>query len=410
LKTIDPPIPEADLLMEVTVLDSEKIRRVIRSLGDDTTLSDDRSGTRATLDQLQDLHARFLYFHKRPNKKLSKGLEAGVRVYRDGFRIEPFGSRTADWLRIAEKRAKRAGHAHVVPTRLFGFVEISRKGNPGLADTTSRQALLGTEAAANLVTVLREQLDEFEGHLRAKAEPRWKKTRREKAIAFEQARLHTLGVVSYGLVHEIRQPLQTIRSEADNIRAKLRQLEIKDEDISAAQSAIDRNVERIDKNIGLVSEISKGSIETTTKFDLVDLVDREVSLLRHRCEALGVKLVLEAPEKQDATLNEFVVYSVLVNYVQNSLDSISASETDDGTIRVIVQKKRRNHYIEVADDGPGVAAEVAPKIFKRFATKKTGGMGVGLYYCKAIVESHGGTVGFHTGSKGARFWMSLPEE
>lgn len=44
----------------------------------------------------------------------------------------------------------------------------------------------------------------------------------------------------------IRQPLQVIRSEAENIRAKLKLLGIDDEDIAAAQSAIDRNVERID--------------------------------------------------------------------------------------------------------------------------------------------------------------------
>src|SRR5207244_3904000 len=141
-------------------------------------IEDERDSTPADLNYLRGLNARFLHFDKRPNKKASKGLAAGVRVYRDGFRIEPFGSRTADWLHIAETRAKRAGHAHVVPSRLYGFVEISRTSNPDLADTTSRQALLDTSTARNLVTVLRSQVDSLGDLLKSRAVPRWRENRR----------------------------------------------------------------------------------------------------------------------------------------------------------------------------------------------------------------------------------------
>jgi len=408
-ETIEPEVPEADLVMDVALDEAHKLRRRIKSLGDNITLIDERSSEGKHIESLGALRARFLYFHKRPNKKLARGLEPGVRVYRDGFRIEPFGSRDADWLGIAEKRAKRAGHAHIVPSRLFGFVEISRLSNPELADTTSRQALLSTPAASSMVTLLRRQLDSFEEHLRSsRAEPRWKENRRVKAIAFEQARLHTLGVVSYGLAHELRQPMQAIRTEANNIRKKLVALGVKDEDITDAQRAIDRGVERIDKNIAFVSDIAKGSIEEKAVVDLVKVIRAEVEFLKPRCKAAGISLVLEAPPSQAATLNEFVVNVVIVNFIQNSMDALGS---EGGNIRVIVRKKRQNHYVEVVDDGPGVSAEISERLFKQFTTQKTGGMGVGLSYCKAIVQSHGGSVGFDSKvKKGARFWMLLPEE
>jgi signal transduction histidine kinase len=99
------------------------------------------------------------------------------------------------------------------------------------------------------------------------------------------------------------------------------------------------------------------------------------------------------------------VYTVLANYLQN------AFEGGGGEIIVTLSKRAKQHSIEVADDGDGVAEDIQPLLFKKFATKKTGGMGVGLYYCKTIVESHGGRVGFKSRApKGAQFWAQFPDE
>jgi signal transduction histidine kinase len=405
---LEPLVPDADLLMQISVA-GDKVHRIVKRRGQKAPVEDVREGSPADLAYLRGLSARFLHFDKRPNKKASKGLEPGVRVYRDGFRIEPFGSRTADWLHIAEKRAKRAGHAHVVPSRLFGFVEISRISNPELADTTSRQALLDTSTARNLVTVLRAQLDALEDFLRSRAVPRWQENRRRRAIEVEQARLHTLGVMSFGLAHELRQPLQVIRSEAHNIQTRISQLGINDADVEAAQVSIDRGVERIDRNISLVSAIAKGSVTDKTTCDLAELVQKETALFRPRASALGISLDVKAPGQQAATVNQFAVYTVLINYLQNSLEALESLDRA-GRIVVTLKKRTGEHYLEVADNGDGIAADVEPHVFKKFATKKTGGMGVGLYYCKTIVESHGGSVGFETKlGKGARFWVHLPE-
>jgi signal transduction histidine kinase len=405
---LKPIVLQADLSMSVSIV-GDKVRRLISRRGEKDPIVDEKVGSPADLAYLRGLRARFLHFDKRPTKKQTHGLDAGVRVYRDGFRIEPFGSRTADWLHIAEKRAKRAGHAHVVPSRLFGFVEISRVSNPELADTTSRQALLDTSTARNLVTVLRSQLDELGEVLKTQAEPRWQENRRKQAIEAEQARLHTLGVMSFGLAHELRQPLQSIRSEAHSIRTRLEQLGVTDQDVGEAQAAIDRGVERIDNNITLVSSIVKASVTDKLQCDLADLVRKEIDLFQPRASALGITISLKASASHPANVNKFAIYTVLINYLQNSLESLDTAKRT-GKIFVTLQMKDGKHYLEVKDDGGGVAEDVRSHVFKKFATKKTGGMGVGLYYCKMIVESHGGNVGFDSKpGKGATFWMSLPE-
>ncbi len=406
-QVIEPQPPAADWIVDVTVA-ADRIHRVVRREGEKAIVEEKKEDSPADLSYLRGLRARFQYFDKRPSKAAAKGLTAGVRVYRDGFRIEPFGSRTADWLHIAETRAKRAGHAHIVPTRLFGFVEISRTSHPELADTTSRQALLDTPTARSLVTVLRSQLDALGDLLRSRAEPRWRENRRRQAIEVEQARLHILGVMSLGLAHELRQPLQTIRSEAHNIQTRLVQLGTKDAEIDAAQAAIDRSVERIDKNISLVSDISKGSVTDRAKCDLAEVVQKEVSWFALRASAAGIKLESNLPKVQAAVVNQFAVNNVLINYLQNALESV---ESSGGTkITVTLSKRRQQHRIEVTDDGAGVPEDIQSQLFNRFATKKTGGMGVGLYYCKTVVESHGGKVGFEpVVPTGARFWAEFPD-
>ena len=141
------------------------------------------------LEPISGLRGRYVYFLDRPSRAESRGLPPGVRVYRDGFRVEPFGSQAADWLGVAEKRAKRAGHAHVVPTRLFGFVEISRTEHPELKDTTSREALIDTGAARALIHVLRQEISFLEESIqRDVAQPRWEESRKRKVVELERRR------------------------------------------------------------------------------------------------------------------------------------------------------------------------------------------------------------------------------
>jgi signal transduction histidine kinase len=72
--------------------------------------------------------------------------------------------------------------------------------------------------------------------------------------------------------------------------------------------------------------------------------------------------------------------------------------------------------IEVRDDGPGIAPEDVPRLFRPFsqldmsATRRAGGLGIGLTLCKALVEAHGGHIGVASQlGQGSAFWFWLPE-
>lgn len=69
------------------------------------------------------------------------------------------------------------------------------------------------------------------------------------------------------------------------------------------------------------------------------------------------------------------------------------------------------HIFEVADNGVGIAEDVKPKIFQKFATQKTGGLGFGLTYCYTILERWGGKISFKSKlGAGSTFRAQIPEK
>lgn len=363
--------------------------------------------------KLRGMHGRFFYFLERPRKEDTRGAVHGVHLYRDGFRIEPMGSGKADWLGIEAKRAKRAGHAHIVPTRLFGFVSISRATNPSLRDTTSREALIDSPEVQNLFDALREELAFLEENIQFDvAEPRWRENRTKQAIALEQARLQSLSILSSGLGHEMRQPLQSIRMEAENITLRLAQLGLDDPEITAAQGAIDNGIQRIDKNIQLIASMATGDLTENERIDASSVIQNQTALLATRCRAKGIKLNLELPSGLTVMANETLIGMVLINLIQNSMEAFqNVSDTRQKMITVSAfGAQALSIGFSVEDNAGGIPESIRPRIFKRFTTQKTGGWGVGLYNCRLFLESHGGTISFSSDEgRGTTFTFTVPK-
>ena len=85
-------------------------------------------------------------------------------------------------------------------------------------------------------------------------------------------------------------------------------------------------------------------------------------------------------------------------------------EQNDKKISILLSKDGLQNVLEVTDNGPGINSEMQKKLFKEFETGKTGGMGVGLYTCKVIVQAHGGAITYNTRvGLGTTFHVQLPD-
>ena len=110
--------------------------------------------------------------------------------------------------------------------------------------------------------------------------------------------------------------------------------------------------------------------------------------------------------------NKVQIEQILINLALNSLEAIKGSGKPTGNI-IVQTRLLPNETIEttVTDNGPGIDADMAGRMFSPFQTSKPSGMGMGLSISRTIIEAHGGrmTVSANSG-RGVTFNFTLPVE
>ena len=112
----------------------------------------------------------------------------GVRIYRDKFRVMPYGELENDWLGLDDLRVQDSTFPG--NDQVFGVVSISRKSNPHIIDTTTREAIWDNFALRDLRRFLRLSIDEFvqqksELERRTRGKKKRKTAKKKKPSTFE---------------------------------------------------------------------------------------------------------------------------------------------------------------------------------------------------------------------------------
>lgn len=221
------------------------------------------------------------------------------------------------------------------------------------------------------------------------------------------------------VVHEIKNPLASMRSAVETLRvAKEGRGRVELLDI------LEHDVKRLDRMVSDISNASRLDAELvnekTQRFDLTLMLRRIAEFHRMAAEDEGIELIYEEPAKPiyfDGL--EERLAQVFVNLVTNAVSFC----TEGDAIRVWARIRRNRILIVVEDTGPGIPDEALGKIFKRFYSQRPerafgNHSGLGLAISKQIVEAHGGVVWAEnirenpnddaTQSLGARFIVGLP--
>ena len=90
-------------------------------------------------------------------------------------------------------------------------------------------------------------------------------------------------------------------------------------------------------------------------------------------------------------VDKIQIQQVLLNLMRNAIEAMEAMERRELTIATKAVDADMA-MISVGDTGPGIAPEVADRLFQPFTTTKATGMGVGLSICRTIIEAHGGQI------------------
>ena len=131
--------------------------------------------------------------------------------------------------------------------------------------------------------------------------------------------------------------------------------------------------------------------------------------MRARADALSVAIVVDVREPLPAVrLDPLQIEVVVANLLGNALDALAAAARP-GRVDVTADATRDGVRVAVRDDGPGVDAADAERVFDPLVTTRATGMGMGLTISRAIVEAHGGRMWIEPGPGGAVLF-TLPAE
>jgi C4-dicarboxylate-specific signal transduction histidine kinase len=123
-----------------------------------------------------------------------------------------------------------------------------------------------------------------------------------------------------------------------------------------------------------------------------------------------VRVDLHLEESLPPALAERVgVQQVLINLILNSLDALQSHPPPDRAVNIATSTKEGFIMITVHDTGPGIPADMMPRLFEAFASTKPNGLGLGLTISQRIVAQFGGELlAENHPDGGAVFRMSLP--
>lgn len=367
---------------------------------------------------------------------------AGVSVYRDGFRVLPFGEAGDDWLALDLRRVQSPTRC-VSNNQVIGHIFIGADANSDLRDQTNREGLLDGLAYEDLRTLVKSAINliETKRYVARRKENRQKESRGGLFSRFELGEIRSALAAKYpadarliGLIDAKNVDIQEGVEEIQRVLSQYSRLatlgSLVDRVLHDGRTAVSRlkNLVRFgqrdlakhgwtpeQKLTEAASFLRGASVQTellATLFNQIEpfsgrkrgkpkmlslrqIVDDAVAIFKAEADEIGAEIEAQG-EGIDVRVDQSEILTVIVNLIHNSLYWLST--TSEGVQRKVIVNAKRNEdesvSILVSDSGPGVADELRDFIFDAYFSSRPDGVGLGLNIAGNIVHDfYGGELG-----------------
>ncbi len=354
---------------------------------------------------------------------------AGVSVYRDGFRVLPYGEPGDDWLKLDSRRVndptKRLSNNQIV-----GVVTISGDGNPVLTDQTNREGLMAGGAfedlrklVLNVLSLLEVEryvkrhapeatpkrggvfvgfdLADLEGLVRTRhpadsellAEVENKQRELVRRIDAAQdvvgryRRLATLGELIDSVVHDGRTPLGKIRNAVELALKEIERAYAEAEKLRKHLDLADRQAAALADLFRRIEPFGGRRRRRPGPLIVEEGIRDAFELLGSELSTASVRTVL--PESSTSMVaNSGEIQEILVNLIQNAVYWLKQVPRTDRQISVDVLPHDGTVEVLFSDSGPGVDPEFADRVFEPYFSTKPDGVGLGLAIAGEVAEEY----------------------
>ena len=204
------------------------------------------------------------------------------------------------------------------------------------------------------------------------------------------ARLNALGELATSIAHEVNQPLTAIavQCEACSLALKAGDYRQVGEDLRG----IDAQVERAGEIVHRVRRFAARRETRHAAVDLNQVVENVIRWVEPLARKSGISIEVQlTPELPPVLADAVQLEQVLLNLVRNAKEAVKLVDQSGWAVTVSTSYCSGGMLeVAVCDAGPGIAGEIADRLFEPFCTTKESGLGLGLSISRTIIEAHGG--------------------
>lgn len=220
----------------------------------------------------------------------------------------------------------------------------------------------------------------------------------------QSERLATIGKFANEVAHEIKNPLQAIKTFMEYLPQKYNDKDFRDK----FAKVVSGEIQSIDSFVKQLAGFSKPKPLELSPLDINQVLDTTLMLLEDDCKRKGI-LIKRAYLKKNIRIlaDREQMKQVFLNIFLNSLEAMDKTKTN----KLIVETNQddKNLAVKITDTGCGIAKEDLLHLFEPFFTTKENGTGLGLTIVKNIVENHGGKISVESKlTEGTTFSINLP--
>lgn len=406
----------------------------------------------AALETLGDFEAKFWWFNRGRLQKYEKELwkenlqkfvrawSGGLLVYRDGFRVYPYGSAADDWLDL-DRKALASSAYKLNRAQIVGYLRIDSKHNEHLQDQTNREGFRDCPEKEALKRILRQaivadcrtfleriekenkradeetvrDIDEriadasglaisnlralrsrvpaeanaIQGVLVELSEVQDAWARAKEALAAKDfeveqyAHLAGVGLMVELLAHELARSTDTaLELLSDKKTAK----------DPVKLEALEALLKTLNKRVRVIDELSIPGRQRKAVHDIVALISMIGEFYEPKFARHGIRFDLSVSPKQafSRKVEKGQILQIFDNLLNNSAYWLARRLDRKNPPCISVVVNPITGQVEFSDNGPGIPAEIGVKVFDPFyTTKAKGGRGLGLYIANKLAKENG---------------------